>query len=161
MNEIVLAADLGGTNLRMAVVNREGTILYRTKRETPRAERADEIVSAMVEAAHECSRNAGEAMAIGIAVPSGVDYANGLIIKAPNVPSLDGFRISAALSNELNLPVALENDANAAAIGEQTFGAAKGFQSAIAVTLGPRILRADTAAAVAVGIWQTLVPTGF
>jgi glucokinase len=136
MNKIVLATDLGGTNLRMAAVNREGTILYRTKRETPRAERADEIVSAMVEAAKECCENVGEASAIGVAVPSGVDYANGLIIKAPNVPCLDGFRISAALANELNLPVALENDANAAAIGEQTFGAAKGFQSAIAVTLG-------------------------
>jgi glucokinase len=136
MNEIVLAADLGGTNLRMAAVNRAGTILYRTKRETPRAERADEIVSAMVEAANECCQNAGEAKSIGIALPSGIDYANGLIIKAPNVPCLDGFRMSAALSNELNLPVALENDANAAAIGEQTFGAAKGFQSAIAVTLG-------------------------
>ncbi len=136
MKEIVLATDLGGTNLRMAAVNRNGTILYRTKRETPRAERADEIVSAMVEAANECCKNVGEVSAIGVAVPSGVDYANGLIIKAPNVPCLDGFRISAALSNELNLPVALENDANAAAIGEQTFGAAKGFQSAIAVTLG-------------------------
>jgi glucokinase len=136
MNEIVFAADLGGTNLRMAAVNRDGKILYRTKRETPRAERADEIVSAMVEAASECRQNVGEAKAIGIAVPSGVDYANGLIIKAPNVPCLDGFRMSAALSNEMNLPVALENDANAAAIGEHTFGAAKGFQSAIAVTLG-------------------------
>lgn len=136
MNEIVLATDLGGTNLRMAAVKRDGSILYRTKRETPRAERADEIVSAMVEAAHECCQNVGKAIAIGVAVPSGIDYANGLIIKAPNVPCLDGFRISAALSNELGLPVALENDANAAALGEQTFGAAKGYQSAIAVTLG-------------------------
>jgi glucokinase len=136
MNEIVLAADLGGTNLRMAAVNREGTILYRTKRDTPQATRADEIVAAIVAAAKECEEHAGEANAIGVAVPSGVDYKNGVVIKAPNVSCLDGFRLSSTLFDELNIPVVLENDANAAAIGEHTFGAAKGFQSAIAVTLG-------------------------
>ena len=47
--DVVLAADLGGTNLRMAAVDRHGKILYRTKRETPRGERAEEIVQAGVE----------------------------------------------------------------------------------------------------------------
>ncbi len=139
MKEIVLAADLGGTNLRMAAVDRDGKILYRTKRATPRVEKAEDILFAIVESADECCKNIkeiGEIKAIGVAVPSGVNYEKGIIIKAPNVPCLDGFRMSAALSSELNLPVALENDANAYAIGEQTFGAAKGFCSAIAVTLG-------------------------
>jgi glucokinase len=135
-SEIVLATDLGGTNLRMAAVSREGTILYRTKRETPKSDQADDIVSAIVESAKECQENVGTAKAIGVAVPSGIDYEKGVVIKAPNVPCLDGFRMSAAISNELNLPVVLENDANAAALGEQTFGAAKGFQSTITVTLG-------------------------
>jgi glucokinase len=139
MKEIVLAADLGGTNMRMAAVDRDGNILYRTKRETPKTDRADAIVSAMVEAANEChkaTKNIGEVKAISAAVPSGIDYKNGIIVKAPNVPSLDGFRMAAALESELNIPCVLENDANAAAVGEQTFGAAKGFKSAIAVTLG-------------------------
>lgn len=137
--KIVLASDLGGTNLRMAAVDSAGEILYRTKRETPKSDRADDIVRAMVEAAAECIENIGtkgEAKAIAAAVPSGIDYQNGIIVKAPNVPCLDGFRMAAALKNELNLPVVLENDANAAAVGEQAFGAARGFQSAIAVTLG-------------------------
>lgn len=47
--EIVLAADLGGTNLRMAAINHQGTILYRTKRSTPRGESRDEIFRAIVE----------------------------------------------------------------------------------------------------------------
>jgi glucokinase len=139
MNEIVLAADLGGTNLRMSAVNRNGSILYRTKRSTPRVERAEDIVSTIVESAAECIENVkatGSIVAIGVAVPSGINYEKGIVIKAPNVPCLDGFRLAATLSNELNLPIALENDANAYAIGEQTFGAAKGFLSAIAVTLG-------------------------
>lgn len=54
MKEIVLAADLGGTNLRMAAVDREGGILYRTKHSTPKSERAEEIVSTITEAANEC-----------------------------------------------------------------------------------------------------------
>jgi hexokinase len=55
--EIVLAADLGGTNLRMAAIDCQGTILYRTRRETPRGECADEIVEAIVESANECREN--------------------------------------------------------------------------------------------------------
>ncbi len=138
MKEIVLAADLGGTNLRMAAVDRDGKILYRTKRTTPR-DSAQDIVNSIVESANECREKIEkncEIKSIGVAVPSGINYENGLIIKAPNVPCLDGFRMSAAILSELNLPVVLENDANAYAIGEQTFGAAKGFSSAIAVTLG-------------------------
>lgn len=134
-----MASDLGGTNLRMAAVSRDGKIVYLTKCETPSAERADEIVRALAKAAAECREAVAERggiCAMGVAVPSGVNYEQGVIIKAPNIPSLDGFRIAAALENELDLPVALENDANAAAIGEQSFGAAAGFHSAIVITLG-------------------------
>lgn len=137
--EIVLATDLGGTNLRMAAIAQNGEILYRTKRETPRGERADEIVRVMVESANECReaiKVKGEITGIAAAVPSGIDYKNGIIIKAPNVPCLDGFRMVAALESELNLPCFLENDANAAAIGEHWLGASKEFQSSICVTLG-------------------------
>ena len=51
MSEIVLAVDLGGTNLRMAAVNRRGEVLFRTKRETPNAKYAGEIVEVIVEEA--------------------------------------------------------------------------------------------------------------
>lgn len=57
MKEIVLAADLGGTNLRMAAVDREGKILHRTKHDTPKSDRADEIIAAIVEAASECLKS--------------------------------------------------------------------------------------------------------
>ena len=137
--ELVLACDLGGTNLRMAAVDGDGRIRHRLKVETPKTDRAAEIVRAMTEAASECReqvKEIGSVRAIAAAVPATVNAGQGLIMKAPNVPALDGFRFSSALASELNLPCVLENDANAAAIGEQTFGAAKGFKSAIAVTLG-------------------------
>lgn len=138
-NKIVLASDLGGTNLRMAAIDAEGKILHRVKVDTPKAERADEIVQAIVEAANKCRdgvREIGEVKALGAAVPAIINAEQGIILKAPNVPALDGFRFAATISNELNLPVVLENDANSSAIGEYSFGAARGFQNAINVTLG-------------------------
>lgn len=139
MKEIVLAADLGGTNLRMAAVDREGRILHRTKHDTPKSERADEIVTAITEASNECLkavRKKGWIKAFGAAVPATLNSPEGIILKAPNLPALDGFRFSATVSDELNLPVVLENDANAAAIGENWLGAARGVQNSICVTLG-------------------------
>lgn len=125
--------------MRMAAINRKGEILHRLKVETPKSERADEIVSAMVDAANKCREavsGEGTIQAVATAVPATINAEQGIILKAPNVPSLDGFRFAAAVSSELNLPVLLENDANAAAVGEQSWGAGRGFQNAIAVTLG-------------------------
>jgi len=139
MKEIVLAADLGGTNLRMAAVDREGKILHRTKHDTPKSDHAETIISAITEASNECLeavKKEGWIKAFGAAVPATLNALDGIILKAPNLPSLDSFRFSATVSDELNLPVVLENDANAAAIGENWLGAAKLAENAVCVTLG-------------------------
>lgn len=135
--QIVLACDLGGTNLRMAAIDREGNILYRTKRDTPKAERAEEILAAIAGSANECREKvADEILAIAVAAPATVNAEKGVILKAPNVPALDGFRIVAALEEELSIKAILENDANAAGVGENWVGASKGFENSICVTLG-------------------------
>lgn len=138
MKEIVIAADLGGTNLRMAAVDERGAILFRTRRETPRGEHAGEIVRAIAESAKECKENcAGFAVrAVAAAVPATVAVERGLILKAPNLPALDNFQMAEALESELGVKVFLENDANAAAIGESWLGASKGCADSIMVTLG-------------------------
>lgn len=135
--QIVLACDLGGTNLRMAAIDRAGNILYRTKRDTPKTERAEDILLAITQSAEECRRKTSESItAIAVAAPATVSAEKGVILKAPNVPALDGFRIVAALEEELNVKAILENDANAAAVGENWVGASKGFENSICVTLG-------------------------
>lgn len=138
MKEIVLAVDLGGTNLRMAAVEPSGAVLFRTRRETPRGERPDEIVRAIVESAIECKKNCSDfrVRVICAAVPATVNTERGLILKAPNLPALDDFQMAAALENELGIKSILENDANAAAFGENWLGASKGFANSIFVTLG-------------------------
>ncbi len=138
MSEIVIAADLGGTNLRMATVDRSGAILYRANPETPRGKNADEIVRLIADSAVECQKNSFDSKAriISVAVPATVSAGRGLIFKAPNLPALDNFQMAAALESELGIKSILENDANAAAVGENWLGASKGFESSICVTLG-------------------------
>jgi glucokinase len=138
--ELVIAADLGGTNLRAATVDRQGRIHERTKLRTPKAEKADEIVRAIVGAARECEKRSagsgGRIRAVSVVVPGTVQVENGVVMKAPNVPCLDGFRLEAALESELRWPAVLENDANAAAVGEMWKGAARGRATIICITLG-------------------------
>jgi glucokinase len=138
MKKIVLAADLGGTNLRMAAVDRDGGILYRTRRETPRGGNAPEIVSVISDAAQECLQNF-EKQAVTVlaaAVPAIIDFEKGITLQLPNIPALNGFHLADALEKELNLPCILENDANAAAVGENWLGASKDYKNSIMVTLG-------------------------
>jgi len=139
-NKLVMAADLGGTNLRAATIDREGRIHARTKQQTPKAEKASEIVRAIVAAARECERHSldtgAQISAVSVVVPGTVQVENGVVMKAPNVSSLDGFRLAAALESELQWPAVLENDANAAAVGEMWMGAGRGRQTIICLTLG-------------------------
>jgi glucokinase len=137
---LVIAADLGGTNLRAATVDSEGHIHERTKQHTPKAVKANEIVRAIVAAARDCETRSeaqgGRIRAVSVVVPGTVQVESGVVIKAPNVPCLDGFRLAAALQSELQWPAVLENDANAAAVGEMWRGAARGRKTIICITLG-------------------------
>ncbi len=139
-SEFVFAADLGGTHLRVATVDRSGRIYCRQMQPTPQAEKPNEIVRALIDAVHACEHQTtaqgGILSAVSVVVPGTVNVAEGVVVKAPNVPCLDGFRLAAALESELEWPVILENDANAAAIGEMWRGAGQGHRTLICVTLG-------------------------
>jgi glucokinase len=137
--ELVLAMDLGGTNLRMASVNSSGEILYRIKRATPSDKGVSGIVQAITDLANECrqsSTSPKSVFAIAAAVPGTVNVEKGIIRKSPNIPALDNFPLTKILETKLNLKCFLENDANAAAIGECWLGASKKLQSSIYITLG-------------------------
>jgi glucokinase len=138
--EVVFAADLGGTNLRAATVDENGKVHFRLKQNTPQAEKPDEILQALVLAVAQCkeqSKTTGACIrAVSVVVPGSVNVSRGVVMKAPNVACLDGFGLTSALTNELNLPAIIENDANAAAVGEMWQGAARGRRTIVCVTLG-------------------------
>ncbi|MDQ3636234.1 MAG: ROK family protein [Acidobacteriota bacterium] len=138
MKKVILTTDLGGTNLRMAAVCNDGEILSRVKYTTPRSDQPEGIVEAIGKAAEECKSKLAdcEVAAIAAAVPGTINFEKGLINQAPNLPELDGFKMVSALEDKLNIKAFLENDANAAAVGESWLGASKGFDNSIMVTLG-------------------------
>ena len=135
-NPVVLAIDLGGTHLRAALVDSNGRILKQTKRDTPKGDSPACIVNAILETDRELRLDNERVVAASVMVPATVDKAKAIVVQAPNLPCLDNFGLKQALEDKLGRPVVLENDANAAAVGEMWLGAARGFRNVICVTLG-------------------------
>ena len=131
---LVLAIDLGGTHLRGATVDRNGNVHHRFKQATPQAEKADDIVQAIIAAARASGTTA--ISALSVAVPGTINFQKGAVVSTPNVPCLDGFPLAAVLKSELECPVILENDANAAAVGEMWQGAGRDHRTIVCLTLG-------------------------
>ena len=134
-SNLVFAVDLGGTHLRTAVVDEHGNIHDRTKSSTSGKSNPDEIVKAIVNAARTSGREVSIASTC-VAVPGTVNVDTGTVLTIPNVRSLKGFNLAAALQSELHHPVIIENDANAAAMGELWKGAARDTRTMICITLG-------------------------
>src|SRR2546425_3691984 len=88
-SEVVFAADLGGTHLRAATVDENGTIHFRLKQRTPQVSEPDEIVHALVLAVHECEGqsqiNGDSIRAVSVVVPGSVNVKQGVVMKAPNL----------------------------------------------------------------------------
>jgi glucokinase len=139
-NELVIAVDLGGTNMRTATIDSEGRIYDRTKQHTPKATKPEGIVNAIVAAARECESHShqrgAKVGAVSVVVPGTVRADEGVVMKVPNIPCLNDFHLADALRNELQLAAVIENDANAAAVGEMWKGAGRGHSSIIMITLG-------------------------
>lgn len=139
-SDLVCAVDLGGTNLRAANVDRNGQIHERVRCATPRSIPAEKVVSAIAAAVRECeiksSTRGAHVGGVSVAIPGSVHVETGVVLNAPNIPSLPGFELAPALERAVGRPVLIENDANAAALGEMWQGAARGHQTILCLTLG-------------------------
>ncbi|HET8781276.1 MAG TPA: ROK family protein [Pyrinomonadaceae bacterium] len=134
---LVFAVDLGGTHLRIGLVDDAGKIHKQLKLQTPKDDSPGALVDALAAAADEWRRaDVGPIVAASVMVPGAVDTAQAVVLSAPNLPSLINFGLKAVLQDRLGLPVVLENDANAAAMGEMWLGAARGCRDVVSVTLG-------------------------
>lgn len=139
MKKIALALDLGGTNLRLASIGEDGSIYFRSRAATPNRSSSQDIVEEIVRLAEECRRGApadSKILAIAAAVPATIDKSAGVLKELPNLPALAGVALRDLLSERLGVPAILENDANAAAVGENWLGASQGIDDSICVTLG-------------------------
>ena len=144
MNDIsktyVIGLDLGGTNSVFGIVDSRGEIKATTAIKTGGFTTADAYVDACVEALNPIIEQVGgidTIKAMGIGAPN-ANYYKGTIETAPNLPWAHDTIVPLAdmFSQRLGVPVAMTNDANAAAIGEMTYGVARGMKDFIVITLG-------------------------
>lgn len=136
----VIGLDLGGTNSVFGIVDAQGNIKATTAIKTGGFQTAEAYVKACIEALQPIIKEVGgieTIKAMGIGAPNG-NYYSGTIEYAPNLPWAHDIVVPLAdmFSKELGIPVALTNDANAAAIGEMTYGVARGMKDFIVITLG-------------------------
>jgi glucokinase len=136
-SNLVFAADLGGTHLRVALIDPSGKIHRQLKQHTPKDDSPYAVVDALARVADEWrDGDHGPIVVASVMVPGAVNSDQSIVLQAPNLPSLLNFELKAALEDRLGWPVILENDANAAAIGEMWLGAARGCRDVVSVTLG-------------------------
>jgi glucokinase len=128
----VIGVDVGGTKILAGVVDADGRVEQKHERPTPVGSE-DELLAAF-DAAVEELRDDGVA-AVGFGLPSQIDQERGLITGSVNIP-LHGLALRDRMSERFGLPAALENDANAAALGEFRAGAGRGARTMVMLTLG-------------------------
>ena len=139
----MLALDLGGTQLRTALVLPDGTLVGRRSEQTPQAaEVMVETAARALRQAYETARASGAPppVAIGISAPGPLDPLSGVLIDPPNLDRrLWGFALAPTLGRELALPAYLERDTQVAALAEGAFGAARGIADYVYLTVSTGI----------------------
>lgn len=133
--ECVIGVDLGGTKLLAGAVD-DGLQVHHRAHRTSRGQNASEVLDIVADAVQE-TRDAydGEISAVGFGIPSLIDRQRGVAASTVHLP-LEDVPFRDLMSERLGLPVALDNDANAALVAEHRFGAARGADNAVLLTLG-------------------------
>jgi len=143
MQNIVIGVDLGGTNIKAGAVSYDGTVLFRCRTATEGHRGPEAVVDRIAQAIRDCLAGVedGRRRAAGVCVgsPGPLDLKNGVVLTAPNLPGWVNIPLRAMIEERAGLPCVVENDANAAALGEQWMGAGKGADSLVLFTLGTGI----------------------
>jgi glucokinase len=127
-----IGVDLGGTKILAGVVARDGTVVRRQERATPQDSQASvvrELEAAVAELLDD------EVAALGFGAPSPIDQITGVVVECVNLPLRD-FALREHMAQRFGLATGLDNDANAAAIGEWRAGAGRGVDDLVMLTLG-------------------------
>ena len=142
MPDFSIGVDLGGTNLRIAAVSRDGELLEKVTLGTKVALGRDHVINEMCDAIRRLSekyKETGKLSGAGIGIPGIIDMQTGMLRKSANLPGWEDYPVRAEIERRLGARVILENDANVAALGEQWLGAARGIPNVAVVTLGTGI----------------------
>lgn len=138
MEQLAVGIDIGGTGTKFGIVDRVGNLLFSSEMSTRGHAHLDSYIDELYEKMQPLIEQAGgigRFRGIGVGAPNG-NYYSGTIEYAPNLPWKGIIPLSKMIKDKFKLPVVLTNDANAAAIGEMMYGAAKGMNDFIMITLG-------------------------
>ncbi|HTS09280.1 MAG TPA: ROK family protein [Candidatus Eisenbacteria bacterium] len=138
---LFLGVDIGGTKVAVGIVNSEGVILQQVRKPMLSRGTAEEGLAAVFGAIDTfmSSEVGPQIQSIGICAPGPLDPRTGIVLNPPNVPCWRNFPLSEKISAKYRVPVRVDNDANAAALAETRWGAAKGYRYVFYATIGTGI----------------------
>lgn len=143
VDDLILGIDLGGSKILAAVVRSGGEVLSSDESTTRATEGQDTVIQSIVESARSAMKQASctisEISAIGIGAPGISNPEAGILFTSPNLPGWRNVLLRDIIQNKLDKKAFLINDANAAALGELYFGAARGTHNFIYITLSTGI----------------------
>jgi glucokinase len=142
MPDFSIGVDLGGTNLRIAAVSREGQLLEKVTLEANAARGPDPVINEMCSAIQRINsqyERDGKFLGAGIGIPGIIDLETGTIRKSANLPRFSDYPVRAEIERRLGAKVFLDNDANFAALGEKWLGAGRSVANMAILTLGTGI----------------------
>jgi glucokinase len=143
LDKLLCGIDLGGTKINTGISNRNGELLANiiidTKAEDGQAVVIDRMIKSVYTVLKMADVSVSDLVGIGIGVPGLIDSWDGLIIEAANLPGWRNVPIVDIFSEEFNLHIRLENDANAAAMGEYLFGSGRGNEDFVYLTISTGI----------------------
>lgn len=136
-NKYAVGVDLGGTNIKVGIVSNRGKLIKNTSIKTEAIEGPEKVIDNICKGIDKIlGKSSCKIQGIGIGCPGVVSVKKGIVENAPNLPGWKNIKLGPIIKKKFGYDVFLENDANAAAIGELIFGAGKNYSSFIMVTLG-------------------------
>jgi len=141
MQDRILAIDLGGTQIRAALADAQGTLLARAATRTHAEEGPEAVIGRIIECAERVLEGVDRSRVLGVGVgaPGPIDPWTGVLYNPPNLPGWEAVPLAERLAAALGLPVQAGNDANLAALGEHRFGAGRGVDDLVYMTVSTGI----------------------
>src|SRR5207248_7157562 len=139
MSPPILGVDIGGTKVAVGIVDSEGKILAQGRKPMVASGTAQAGLDAVIGAIDSMMSPGPEIGSIGICAPGPLDPKSGVVLNPPNVPCWRNFSLASEISAKYKVPVKVDNDANAAALAETRWGAAKGYRYVFYATVGTGI----------------------
>ena len=141
MTEYALSADLGGTQLRVALVDREGAVHERHATDTLAQQGRDNVVNNLVQALEHVAATVDKAsiVGIGVSMPGPIDPNDGTVYNPPNLPGWGIYSAKDRVESALGMPASFANDASLGALAEHAYGAGRGHKDMIYLTVSTGI----------------------